>query len=195
MRALLVALSSLAISGTAMAHTGLGMEASFVHGFSHPILGTDHVLAMLAVGLLAFVLGGWARWSVPAAFLVAMVLAAVAGAQGMRLPLAEAGIGLSIVVIGAAVALGRSLPASLAVALCGGFALFHGHAHCTEIVVGASGLAYGFGFVLATALLHGAGAALGFAVARLAGAHSPFALRAGGAAVALTGVALLGGAL
>jgi urease accessory protein len=195
MRALLVALAGLAIPGTAMAHTGIGAGVSFMHGFSHPILGIDHVLAMLAVGLLAFAMGGRARWSVPAAFLVAMVLAAVAGAQGLPLPLVELGVGVSVVVIGAAVTLGRSLPVSLAVALAGGFALFHGHAHGAEIAVGASSLAYGFGFVFATALLHAAGAGVGYAVARITGAYSVLALRAGGAAIALAGAALLGGAV
>lgn len=195
MRALLIALAGLAIPGTAMAHTGLGTGGSFAHGFGHPLLGIDHVLAMLAVGLLAFAMGGRARWSVPAAFLGAMALAAVAGVYGLQLPLVELGIGLSIVVIGAAVALGRSLPVGLAVALAGGFALFHGHAHGAEIALGASGLAYGLGFMMATALLHSLGAGLGYMAARVAGSRGSLVLRTGGAAIAIAGAALLGGAI
>src|SRR3546814_7331394 len=101
------------------------------------------------------------------------------------------GIALSIVVIGGALALGLSLPAIAAMALVGAFAVFHGHAHGAEMPVAASGLAYGLGFLLATALLHGAGLALGFGLDKAAGAASHKLARAGGAFIGLSGLAIL----
>src|SRR3546814_13523521 len=91
-----------------------------------------------------------------------LALGGAVGFAGVGLPFVETGIALSIVVIGGALALGLSLPAIAAMALVGAFAVFHGHAHGAEMPVAASGLAYGLGFLLATALLPGSGLALGF---------------------------------
>ena len=61
----LLALSVIALPSAAFAHTGVGDTAGFLHGFEHPIGGIDHILAMVAVGVFAFVLGGRALWLVP----------------------------------------------------------------------------------------------------------------------------------
>lgn len=141
----------------ALAHAGNGPVASFATGFLHPMTGVDHMLTMISVGTMAAVVGGRAVWSVPCAFLAMMMLGAVAGAWGMPLPLVEVGIGASVVVLGLATAFGRSLPEAAAVALAAVFAVFHGHAHGTEMAPTLSAAEYGAGFALATALLHASG--------------------------------------
>lgn len=201
---IVLALSTLVFAtGSAWAHTGHPgghNEASFAYGFMHPLGGLDHLLAMVAVGLLAWLVSERAAskralWFVPAAFVGMMAMGGLAGVQGIGLPLVELGIGLSIVAIGAAVAFGARLPVAGAMALVGFFALFHGYAHGTEMPVDSSGLAYGLGFMIATALLHGAGIAAGFSLARLSGSEGLLAARLGGGAMALAGVAVVGGIL
>jgi len=178
----------------ALAHTGIGAAGGFAHGFWHPVGGLDHVLAMVAVGAFAVRLGGRAVWLVPAAFVAMMAVGGFAGLEGVQLPFVETAIALSVMVLGLAVAFQWKLPVAAASALVGLFAIFHGHAHGSEVPVDASGLTYAAGFMLATAALHVAGIGLGLAVGRI-GARSRLALQASGGAMALAGVALLSGYL
>lgn len=179
----------------AFAHTGAGNTSGFVNGFMHPVGGLDHVLAMVAVGLLAARLGGRALWAVPLAFVTMMIVGGMAGVAGVPLPFVEQGITGSIIVLGFVIALGSQLSTPVAMALAGFFAIFHGHAHGTEMPVDVAGVAYGAGFATATALLHGAGLALGFAANWVAGAWSDRASRIAGGAVAATGLGLMAGVI
>ncbi len=179
-------------SQAALAHPGHGDAAGLAQGFSHPLSGADHLLAMVAVGLLAAARGGRALWAVPLAFLGMMAVGGVLGAAGIALPFVETGIGLSVIAFGLAAAFGAGLPLAAALALVGAFAVFHGHAHGAEMPETASGLAYGLGFLAASALLHLAGIGLGLVAGRVAhGRALPFA----GAAVAVAGVAVLAGSV
>ncbi len=180
----------LSLTGVALAHTGAGGTSGFTHGFMHPLGGLDHVLAMVAVGLYAALLGGRALWLVPATFVGVMAVGGALGVAGFALPYAEIGIALSVVVLGLAIALRVGLPTLAAMALAGAFAIFHGHAHAAEMPQDASGQAYAAGFMLATALLHGAGIAAGSLIGR-AGTVAGRALQAGGGAMALAGVMIL----
>jgi urease accessory protein len=173
----------------ALAHSGTGSASGFVHGLTHPAGGLDHVLAMLAVGLLAYQLGGRALWLVPASFMTAMALGGALGAAGVGLPHVEIGIALSIVVLGAIIALGSNSTLGIAIGIAGLFAVFHGHAHGTEMPHDAPGAAYAAGFLVATALLHLSGIALGFLIARL----GRIPLRLGGGLVSIAGFAILAG--
>lgn len=173
------------MAAPAQAHILPGDPENFHAGFMHPISGLDHVLAMTAVGLLAAVMGGSALWKLPAAFIGMMVAGFAAGIGGVYLPFVEIGITASVIVIGLAVALGRNWSTAGAMTLVGLFAIFHGHAHGTEMAATSNALLYGAGFALATALLHGVGIALGRAAM---GRHA--LVRGAGAAVALAGVAL-----
>ncbi|MEE9251091.1 MAG: HupE/UreJ family protein [Alphaproteobacteria bacterium] len=174
------------------AHTGLGdAGTTFSAGFMHPFGGLDHVLAMLAVGLYAAQKGGRALWLVPAAFLAVMALGGLGAAAGLGLPLVEIGILGSLIVFGAAVLFASRVPLALGAALVALFAVFHGHAHGAEILAGAPAGLYVGGFVLATGLLHGIGLAAGLLCQRAGRAFWPGVVRAGGAAVAATGLVLL----
>jgi urease accessory protein len=177
-------------AGPALAHTGVGSVSGMAAGFAHPIGGLDHVLAMVAVGILAARQGGRALWLVPAAFVGMMLVGGALGVAGVALPYVELGIAGSVIALGMVIAVGRRMPVALAMALAGAFAVFHGHAHGTEMPLNASGLAYGAGFLLATASLHIAGIGLGLGAAKLT---RPLALRFGGGAIALAGLALAAG--
>jgi urease accessory protein len=183
----------LVASTAAYAHTGVGTTSGFAHGFAHPIGGIDHVLAMVAVGLLAAHLGGRALWAVPLSFVTMMVAGGAAGMGDMELPFVEIGIGLSVVVLGAAVAFRLDLPTLAAMALVGLFAIFHGHAHGAEMPETAAGFEYAIGFAMATAGLHGFGIGLGLVLGRMGEATGGRISRVAGSATVLAGLAILGG--
>lgn len=190
----LAAAALLLTAGPAFAHVGVGPVDTFSRGFLHPLGGIDHILAMVAVGLFAVNLGGAALWLVPSAFVGTMIFGGALGYYGWPLPMVEAGIGLSVVVMGLAIAFGVRLPTIGAMALVGLFALFHGHAHGTEgIGLGISFLPYAAGFVIATASLHTAGVALGFGLDRLGTTRALMLKRVAGSMGALAGVSLLAG--
>ncbi|GAB4064019.1 HupE/UreJ family protein [Ancylobacter sonchi] len=188
------ALSVLALSPSlAFAHTGVGATHGFAHGFMHPVTGLDHVLAMVTVGLFAWQLGGRAIWAVPSAFVAVMAIGGGLGMAGLDVPFVELGIALSVVVLGAVVALRLEAPLALAMGLVGFFAMFHGYAHGVEMPENAGGLSYGAGFMAGTALLHLAGLGIGMTIGRLADAHGRDWTRAVGALVCVIGVGLVSG--
>jgi urease accessory protein len=190
----LILAAALALLPTAaLAHTGPGDAAGFVHGFMHPGGGIDHILAMVAVGVFAYVLGGRALWLVPLSFIGMMAVGFLLGIGGIDVPFVELGIALSSVVIGGIAALGRPMPLVLATAIVGLFAIFHGHAHGAEMPADASGLMYALGFMAATALLHIAGIAAATGVAMVAGRYGKPIAQAAGAVFAFGGVGVLAG--
>lgn len=195
LRAVPLALTAVLTPTLAFAHTGVGDTHGFVHGFMHPVTGLDHILAMVTVGILAWQLGGRALWALPTAFLGAMAIGGALGVAGVDLPFVELGIALSVVVLGGAVALGIKAPLAFAIGLAGFFAIFHGHAHGTEMPDDAGGLAYGVGFMLGTTLLHLAGIATGFLAGRLAESRGQSCVRGAGGLICLAGLLIATGIL
>jgi urease accessory protein len=186
-----VAAVVLALSaGTAEAHTGVGSLDGLAAGFAHPLNGFDHLLAMIAAGLLAAQIGGRAVWLVPLAFLAMMLTGGMVAIDGWPLPFVETAIALSVVAIAGAAALGVSAGPAAAALLAGGFALFHGHAHGNAMPLDASGLAYAAGFLAASATLIGLGLAFGLITRPVTGAY---ATRAAAAALAVAGMFVLAG--
>lgn len=174
----------------ALAHLDPAAHGSFAAGFTHPLFGTDHVLAMIAVGLWAALLGGRAVVALPTAFVGAMVAGFALSLAGVPLPYVEPFILASVVVLGVVVALALRLPLGLSAAVVAAFGICHGHAHGGEI--GSAGeLGYAAGFVLATALLHAAGLLIGYG-ANIATRNDP--TRASRIIRALGVVTALGGA-
>ena len=188
-RAIIAALSL--VPTAAFAHTGVGDGHGFVHGFAHPLGGLDHILAMITVGLFAWQLGGRALWLVPASFVLAMTAGGALGMADIPMPFVELGIAASVLVLGIIVAVGVKAPVAIAMGLVGAFALFHGHAHGTEMPIDTSAAAYAAGFVLATALLHAGGIALGILIGRLSDVYGRIGYQVSGGLVALAGVAIL----
>jgi urease accessory protein len=170
---------------TAFAHVQERAAAGFLTGFVHPISGLDHVLAMVAVGLWGAQLGAPAIWVLPVAFPLVMAMGGMLGLIGVPVPGIEYGIAASAILLGAAVLF--EVRASLVVTalLVGVFAIFHGHAHGTEVPPGQSALLYSMGFVIATGCLHALGIGIG-AVHRWTWGQK--LLRAAGGGVAVGGV-------
>jgi urease accessory protein len=187
---LLMTVALLLAPSVAFAHPGHGEGGSLLAGFIHPFSGIDHLLAMTAVGLFAANLGGRALWTVPATFVAMMALGGVFGAAGVSLPFAETAIALSVLVFGFVIFSGMTPPVLAAMALVGIFAIFHGHAHGTEMPVGGSGVVYGIGFMVATTLLHGFGITLGLAIRWFDDVPRRRAMQACGVAIALIGAGL-----
>ncbi len=174
----------LLVNTPVMAHSAEGMSIGFISGLLHPIMGFDHVVAMLAVGLWGAVLQRPAFWLLPLVFPSMMAFGAIFAIKGLVLPGVELGIALSGVILGMLVLFGIKAPLVLAALIVGAFAIFHGYAHGIELPGSAEPVAYGVGFVLATGLLHVVGMGLGLLL------HIPYGknvVRALGAAISLVG--------
>ena len=162
-------ISSLSLTvAPAFAHLNPEEHGSLLAGVSHPLFGADHILAMVAVGLWAALLGGRALWQVPSAFVATMAVGFAAALGGAPLPFVEPVILASVIVIGLAAAVALKVPAWSGMAMVGFFAFFHGHAHGGEL--GSAGaLSFGIGFALSTALLHATGVGLGLGIGKVFG--------------------------
>lgn len=179
-----MALAIAVLPSLASAHAEQGVVGGFLAGFLHPILGVDHMLAMIAVGLWGAQLKSPAIWILPLTFPVVMACGGVLGIAGVQLPFVEVAIALSALILGLAVASNLCTHLWFASAIVGLFAIFHGHAHGTELPGAANPLAYGVGFVISTGLLHLAGIVIGLAVHWPAGSAL---IRACGGIIALIG--------
>jgi urease accessory protein len=176
------------MTAPAFAHLNPAEHGSFLSGLTHPLSGADHMLAMIAVGLWAAQIGGKARWAVPAAFVSVMAIGFMLALVGAPLPFVEPGILASVIGLGLLVALAIRVPVTASAAIVGIFALFHGHAHGSELGT-ATAMSFGLGFVVATALLHASGVGFGM----LLGGRNQIVTRILGAATALGGAALIFG--
>ncbi|HSV15403.1 MAG TPA: HupE/UreJ family protein [Tepidisphaeraceae bacterium] len=172
----------------ASAHPGHSSDLPWISGVLHPFTGIDHLLAMIAVGLLGAQMGRRWIWSMPATFVAFMIAGGVLAMTGLAMPLVEPGIMASVLVLGLMVARAGRLPAGAPVALVGLFAMLHGYAHVSERPLNASLLTYSIGFISSTLALITTGLAIGLAAKRLQLAQ---VLRLGGAAIAASGVLLM----
>jgi urease accessory protein len=191
--AYLILFGSIALGGAlfllpplAYAHVGIHETMGFVQGILHPLNGVDHILAMFAVGLWAAQRGQKAIWLIPATFLLVMAIGGLLGTMGVLTPFAEWGIVLSVLILGLLVAAAVRLPLLVSGIIVGLFALFHGHTHGAEMSANGSGIAYGAGFLFATASLHALGIGMALLIQRLASSL----VRVSGGAIALYGLLL-----
>jgi len=159
----------------------------------HPFTGFDHLVAMLLVGVFAVQLGGRAFWALPGTFLAAMATGGLLGLALPGTPVVEIGIALSIIVLGAAVALNTKTRVAVAAAAVGVFAVFHGFAHGAEMPAGASAMSYGAGFLLGSAILIGSGLVSGLALRTATGRGAGTMVRSAGTVAAVAGAGLLTG--
>lgn len=174
------------IAPEAFAHTGQHDGTGFAAGFFHPIKGLDHFLAMFSVGLISTKLGGRAVWTVPATFVGVMAVGGAMGIAGVALPMIELGIALSIIILGAGIAMKERLPVQLVYAFVAVFAICHGYAHGAEMPSMAQPINYAVGFMTATASIHILGVFFGLGSEKLARGEDW--IRLAGAAIAGMGV-------
>lgn len=177
----------------AFAHPGIGMPSGFMHGFVHPVSGIDHILAMTMVGILAYQLGRRALWLLPAAFVAAMIVGGVLGITGIGIPFVESCIALSVVALGAILALGVKAPLATATGIVGLVGIFHGYAHGAEMpeYLNRQAYAYAAGFALMTASLHVTGILAICAIDRTTVRYGDAMARLSGGIASLAGVGLL----
>ncbi len=181
--------------GLVLAHPGHGLDAgpsssALAAGLLHPLLGLDHLLAMLGVGL-------WASqrvlqrqgFGLAGIFLLVLALGFMAGLGSAPGQWIETGILGSVILVGALVALGRNLPAAFGLGLAALFALFHGLAHGAEMGAGLSAPLFAVGFLLSSSALVG----LGLLTGRLGQGlmRGPMLVRAGGAGILAAGLVMI----
>jgi len=183
-----IAALGLALAAPVFAHTAGEPAAGFLAGLAHPVTGLDHIVAMVAVGLWGAQLGAPALWILPVVFPLVMALGGLLGLLGIPLPGVEIGIAASALMLGGAVMSGKRWPIAVAAIAVGFFAIFHGHAHGTELPAGQSALLYSVGFVIATGCLHAIGILIGSIHRWPSGAA---ALRVAGGGIAACGAFFL----
>lgn len=186
LRNYLLSLAALGFSGAAMAHSGGDHVHGFNAGMAHPLLGIDHLLVMLAVGLWSVQQGGQRIWQLPLAFVLTMLLGGALGMNGLVLSWMETGIAVSLAMIGLLLVFAVRLPTMYGALFCAAMALLHGMAHGSELPASVSPLAYAAGFALASSLLHLSGMALGRVSGRIL-----LLLRLAGGGMVLTGAGLI----
>lgn len=179
--ALLVFAATYSLSRAALAHTGTGLAGGFASGFRHPLGGSDHLLAMVSVGVWGAYLGPPLVHILPMVFPAMMVAGAMLGMFAVPLPPVELGVAISVLVLGSCIAMSFRAPVWAASSIVALFAVFHGYAHGKELPSAADPTGYSAGFVLATGLLHVAGICLGSLNGRPRGA---IALRSLGGVIA-----------
>ncbi len=170
---------------SAFAHTAGGIGGGLSSGFTHPLLGSDHLLAMVSVGVWGAQLGAPAIWMLPIGFPMIMAGGGALGVLGAPLPATELLIAFSVLTLGVLVARAKQLPLAAAFAIVAVFAVAHGHAHGAELPASANALAFSVGFVIATGMLHAIGITIGLLVKWPAGA---LAIRGLGCLIALVGL-------
>ena len=185
-----IVLASLFVSETVLAHTGEGITGGLMSGFLHPVAGLDHVTAMVAVGILGAFLGRPAIWVLPVVFPLVMTIGGVLGLLGVSISYIEVGIAVSSIVLGLMILFALKPPLLIAAIIVAAFAIFHGHAHGTELPKAANALAYSVGFVVSTGLLHLVGIGIGELIRWPAG---QIVARAIGGVIAIAGVGFLTG--
>ncbi len=191
-RRLFALAAAMLASSPAFAHVGAGSTASFTAGVAHPLSGLDHITVMVAVGLWAALKGGRALWAWPATFVGVMLVGGALGMAHVPLPFVEPGILASVVALGLLVALAVDLPVWTGALIIGVFAVFHGHAHGSEVTENIGGIEYMAGFALATATLHAVGIAFALAMNRL---QARPVIRVAGALCVMAGAGLVAGVL
>lgn len=149
-----------------LAHTGLP-TSGLLDGLLHPVLGWDHLLAILAVGMLAAVVGDKRiALATPIGFVVGMLLGGLVGIAGLALGAVELAILGSVVVLGLLLAIPNAKFGWWLPILAAGLGAFHGHAHGNELPAAAMPALYVAGFIAATVALHAAGAGTGLLIGR-----------------------------
>lgn len=192
--ALLLVLLIYAVPTVVFAHDGETLPANaFVAGITHPVLGLDHLLAMVCVGIVSAQIGGRAVWTVPATFVGVMALGGLLGIWDIGLLAVEAGIAVSVIILGVTIAAERTFPMVVTMIAVGLFAMFHGYAHGTEMPSTAEPILYALGFLTGTAVIHIAGLFIGDISSHYE--KGKVLLRVGGGVIALIGIMFVFGIL
>ena len=194
LKSFLMALLFAAIPGVAYAHDGTNLGlGGFLSGIVHPVLGYDHLLAMLSVGIISAQIGGRAIWTVPSTFVTVMAIGGILGLMNIGLTVTELGIAVSLVILGLVIAAERRIPTLIVMIGVGFFAIFHGYAHGAEMPDTAEPFLYALGFLVGTALIHISGVVIGDISRHYE--RGKVILRIGGGLISLVGLLFIFGIL
>ena len=189
--------SILVFSLPAYSHTFTGM-VGFYDGLSHPVLGIDHFLAMVSVGVVSAQIGGRAIWTIPATFVLMMVVGGIIGMLvevfffNLEEPVfvvVEYGIVFSVILLGLAIAIEKKISTNIIMIFICFFGLCHGLAHGMEMPWAVNPILFALGFASGTATLHLFGVGIGSLAIKTK--FSSIVLRIVGVGCAVFGFSLL----
>tara|TARA_B100000945_G_scaffold169946_1_gene136275 strand:- start:68 stop:670 length:603 start_codon:yes stop_codon:yes gene_type:complete len=189
--------SILVFSLPAYSHTFTGM-VGFYDGLSHPVLGIDHFLAMVSVGVVSAQIGGRAIWTIPATFVLMMIVGGIIGMLvevfffNLEEPVfvvVEYGIVFSVILLGLAIAIEKKISTNIIMIFICFFGLCHGLAHGMEMPWAVNPILFALGFASGTATLHLFGVGIGSLAIKTK--FSSIVLRVVGVACAFFGFSLL----
>ena len=135
--------------------------SGFIAGFTHPIFGLDHLLAIMTLGLLIASLGFKSSLPIALAFIVSMGISGWMGINTDGFPYMESGIAISIVLLGIAMLLNVSIPVFVGIIGSVIIAFFHGYAHGVEMPESTSPFLYISGFLFGALLIFAISIAIG----------------------------------
>ena len=145
-----------------LAHDIMG-KVGFYDGLSHPVLGLDHLLAMISVGIISAQIGGRAIWTVPSTFVILMTIGGLFGFLLIvkEFYFLEIGIVFSVILLGIGISIENKIPMKLIMIFVATFGLFHGIAHGLEVPAAANPILFVLGFIIGTTTLHLVGVVIG----------------------------------
>lgn len=126
-------------------------DETFMTALKHPFTGIDHLLAALAIGLIAYSWGKKVGLQSIGTFVVAMLGGIMAGRSGLTLPLMEQGLAVSVIACGCVLAGAKHLPKFAMLGLAGLVGIWHGCAHGMEMPATVSAPLFTLGLCLASA--------------------------------------------
>ena len=167
-------------------------KVGFYDGLSHPVLGLDHLLAMISVGIISAQIGGRAIWTVPSIFVILMTIGGLFGFLLIveEFYFVEIGIVFSVILLGFGISIENKIPTNLIMIFVATFGLFHGIAHGLEVPAAVNPILFVFGFITGTTTLHLLGVVIGHL--SIKNNISLILLRLTGVSFAIYGIYLLG---
>lgn len=144
-----------------LAHGSHG--TGFMAGFTHPIFGMDHLLAVFGIGVFGFSILKEKQWIPSFTFIIAMLIGGILGMETEAFSITEPIIMLSVIIVGILIAYEVSLSSLLTGLLFAFIGFFHGHAHGTEMPKDSNVPLFVLGFIVAAILI----AALGWGITKL----------------------------
>ncbi|MGD1919031.1 MAG: HupE/UreJ family protein [Pleurocapsa sp.] len=194
--------SFIIIASPALAHhpSGGKIPNTFVEGFlsglGHPVIGIDHLVFVIAIGLLA-ALSKKLGMVIPLAFVVATAVGTGIHLQSVDLPVVELIISASVLAIGIFLAKKKKTNLAILTIISAVAGIFHGYAY-GESIVGAETTALGaylLGFCAVQLAISGGAFYLGQQVINKASIPNTLPLRFAGFSICGIGFSFLSSAI
>lgn len=159
-------------------HESISVSQGVWAGMLHPLMGLDHLLALLAFGVLLYKLSVRQSVAMGGSFITLMAIgfySAQLGVMHLQSSTVESLILLSVGLSGILVVLHKMLNVQLSILVILAFAIFHGMAHGVEVPLTASAHGFAMGFALSCALVFIASRVVLTLLSRYTLSHKPVA--------------------